>query len=87
MEEKVEERKPSYEELQELCGELDQRLQVAYDQIRRIDASNAIQRLNYLFKVLENYAHFDPDFVTKCTEEIRDLLTIPEEETKEENDA
>lgn len=87
MEEKIKEKKPSYEDLQELCGQLSQRLQVAYEQIKKMDASNVLQRLNYLFKVLENYAHFNPDFVDKCSSEIEDLLTIPEEETKVENDA
>lgn len=69
----------SYEDLKVKCESLAQALQKAYEEIRRIDASNAIQRLNYLFKVLEFYAHFNPDFVNKCASEIQDILTIEEE--------
>lgn len=77
----------SYEELQERCGDLFQSLQRAHEEIRRIDAANAIQRLNFLFKVLENYAHFDPDFIDKCVAEIKDILTIEEEVPEQKEDS
>ena len=90
MEEKKlkEEKKISYERLQEICGDLSQRLQMAQQKIAEIDAANTIHRLNFLFKVLEYYSLFDAEFTDKCIKEIQDILTIPEEEeTKESHDA
>lgn len=64
---------------------LKQRLEQA---IRTI---NAMNRLDYLFKVLElgNFENkmygFDSDFVEACVKEIQELLTIKEEPQQEED--
>ena len=77
----------SYERLQEICGELSQRLQAAQAKIAEIDASNTVYRLNFLFKVVDNAAIFDAEFVESVIKEIQDTLTIPEEKEEKENDA
>ena len=79
---KTEKGELSYERLQEICGELSQRLQMAQRKIEEIDASNTVYRLNFLFKVIENAALFDPSFIESTVKEIQDTLTLPEEEEK-----
>jgi hypothetical protein len=69
----------SNEELQQICGELSQRLQRAQEKLAEINAANIIQRLNFLFKVVEHAAMFDPDFVDKTISEIQDTLTLQED--------
>ena len=92
MEEKKskEEKKFSYEELQQICGELSQRLQYAQEKLEKMNATNAIHRLNFLFKVLEQYALFPTEFVDKCSNEIMSIMNIDditENKGKEENDS
>lgn len=65
----VEEKKLSYEELENLANTLYLRLQEA-------DMSNMLKRLDYLFKVVENKPVFNARFVKACVDEIEDLLTI-----------
>jgi hypothetical protein len=54
------------------------------------EALRSINRLDYLFRVAELSSNasaqwkFTDDFVFKCFEEIEKIMTIPEEETKEE---
>lgn len=84
MEEK--EKKLSYEELEQQYEAAKENVRKAY-MAGRSDATGVLQRLGFLFKVLENYAHFDPDFVTACASEIQDMLSIGEEETQENNDS
>ena len=65
----VEEKKLSYEELENLANTLYLRLQEA-------DMSNMFKRLDYLFKVVENKPVFSAKFAKACVDEIEDLLTI-----------
>ena len=65
----VEEKKLSYEELENLANTLYLRLQEA-------DMSNMFKRLDYLFKVVENKPVFSAKFAKGCVDEIEDLLTI-----------
>ena len=82
---KNEERKLSYDELQNLCGEYFQRLQIMQREMAKMDATNVIQRLNFLFKVLDNAVMFDAGFVESTVKEIQDTLTVVEEkENKDE---
>lgn len=89
MEEKKpkEEKKLSYEELQQICGELSQRLQYAQEKLEEVNATNAIHRLNLLFKVLEQYALFPAEFVDKCSNEIMSIMNIDDAaENKDKED-
>lgn len=71
----VEEKKLSYEELENVANNLYVRLQQA-------DMANMFKRLDYLFKVVENIRSFPEEFASKAVEEIVALMTIPTE-TKE----
>lgn len=71
----VEEKKLSYEELENVANNLYARLQHA-------DMANMFKRLDYLFKVVENIHSFPDEFASKAVEEIVALMTIPTE-TKE----
>ena len=76
-------KKPTYEELEAAMYNLTEKLNKAYkdnqylvNQINGI--SNTFTRLNYLFKVLENSHYFKESFITECTEEIENTITIPD---------
>lgn len=83
----------SYEDLNKACAELSQQnqqmhsyIQKLHKQLQEMDVAIQGKRLDYLFKVVEmslspsNLYKFDDDFVLKCISEIRDSLTIPEDE-------
>lgn len=76
--------KYSYDELNNICGQLQQQNQNLIRQIRQMDMSNTFKRLDYLFKVLElsngsgNW-EFKKEFVQSCIDEIEETITIPEE--------
>lgn len=71
------EKKLSYEELENVANNLYVRLQQA-------DMANMFKRLDYLFKVVENVDNFPQEFTKQCIEEIVNIMTISTEETKEE---
>ena len=71
------EKKLSYEELENVANNLYVRLQQA-------DIANMFKRLDYLFKVVENVDNFPQEFTKHCIEEIVNIMTISTEETKEE---
>lgn len=71
------EKKLSYEELENVANNLYVRLQQA-------DMANMFKRLDYLFKVVENVDNFPQEFTKHCVEEIVNIMTISTEETKEE---
>lgn len=69
--------KLSYEQLEQVAMQLQQRLVMAESKLRGIDF--ATMRLTWLFKVLENKELLSPAFVEKAAKEIENLLTIDEE--------
>lgn len=71
------EKKLSYEELENVANNLYVRLQQA-------DMANMFKRLDYLFKVVENVDNFPQEFTKQCVDEIVNIMTISTEETKEE---
>ena len=71
------EKKLSYEELENVANNLYVRLQQA-------DMANMFKRLDYLFKVVENVDNFPQEFTKRCVDEIVNIMTISTEETKEE---
>ena len=69
-------KKKSYDELDMMCFQL-------YKQLREADVSAALQRLDCLFSVLKYESVIkDPEFVGKCVDEIKDIITLPEAETE-----
>jgi hypothetical protein len=80
MEEKKEVReKMSYEQLENVAHQLSEQSRQLYTKLQEANMTNMFKRLDYLFKVVENNAAFESEFVKKCSNEIVDLLTIPEE--------
>ena len=85
-ENKKEQKKLSYEELQNVASQLSQQNQQLNIMLQQANMTNIFKRLDYLFKVLENKTCFDSDFVITCADEIKDVITGPVEETKEEEE-
>ena len=75
-----ENRKLSYEELNDMARQLSQQNQQLYAQLQRINMNNMFRRLDYLFEVVKNGAVFSPEFLDNCVQEIEESLTITEEE-------
>lgn len=67
-------KKVSYEQLEQIAVQLQQRLMIAENKLKNIDFAS--MRLNWLFKVLENDKNFNVEFVDKCSEEIANILTL-----------
>lgn len=82
MEETKEQKKLSYEELEGVALQLQQRCMIVENKLRAIDATST--RLNYLFKVMEFSDMFTEDFVDKCCTEIEELLTLDTSVSDEE---
>lgn len=79
--------KLSYEQLEEVARQMEGQLRQVYAKLQDANMSNLFKRLDFLFKVLETEHMFSLEFVQKCAEEIKSILTIPEEvgpEAKEE---
>lgn len=80
-----ENKKLSYDELNEVCMRLEQQNQYLVRELQKANLTNMFKRLDYLFKVVE-YSHSfgDAEFVGNCIEEIKEAMTINTEEGKEE---
>lgn len=85
MEEKNQ-KKLSYEELENVARELSQQNQQLNMMIQKSNMSNAFKRLDYLFKVLECRDCFNSDFIVACSDEIVNIMTIPEEGNTEDSE-
>ena len=77
----------SYDQLKEVAAQLQHENQQLRSTLVRVEYSNTFKRLDYLFKVLDNYVHFDDDFVASCIKEIQDMMTIKEESTEDTEDS
>ena len=76
--------KPTYEQLKNWLDQVvAQRNQVA-EKLNQV--TNIINKLPWLFRVIENKDSFTPEFVTVCANEIVDIMTVtPEEKAEEDN--
>ena len=81
MEEKENKQKEklSYEQLEAAAGQLVETNNKMREYIAKQDYANFHQRVSYLFKVIELSEKFDLDFVSKCKDELKDILILPEE--------
>lgn len=77
-----EKNKLSYEKLEAVAIQFQNKSANLEMQLKSINMTTL--RLNYLFKVVENKDAFNTEFVVKCATEIEDLLTIEEDNSKEE---
>ena len=85
---KVEEtvEKMSYEQLENIAHQLSEQSRTLAQKLQEVNMVNIFKRLDYLFKVLEfaDKGYFTDDFISECTDEIRMMITIPEEEKNPE---
>lgn len=72
--------KPSYEELEKIAVEAQQRMMMMENRLRSIDFAS--MRLNWLFKVIENKDSFSLGFLEKCVKEVEGILTLEEDSDK-----
>lgn len=75
--------KLSYEQLENVAAELQQRCTTLYTELQNANMFNIFKRLDYLFKVVENNTRFPADFARKCVDEIVTLMVLPTEEKTE----
>lgn len=80
----TEEKKLSYEELEKIAQQLSIQCQQLSARVQRQDMELTFKRLDYLFAVVNcATGAFDESFVTKCVQEIKDIMTPEAEEPKE----
>lgn len=75
--------KMSYEQLENVAHQLSEQNKQLYAKLQEINMANVFKRLDYLFKVLEYNHMFDEEFVTKCSSEVVEIMTIPKSENTE----
>lgn len=78
--------KLSYEELENVARQLSEQSRNLYQKLQEANMINVFKRLDYLFKVLENQKIFGNDFVTKCRNEIMDLMDTGNTDKEIENE-
>ena len=79
--------KLTYEQLEEVCKHVSNQNNQLYAKLQELSMVTTFKRLDYLFKVVENDVSFDEEFVDKCVNEIKDIMTpqnLPETEITEE---
>lgn len=75
------ESKLTYEQLEQVAMQLQQKLAIAESKLRTIDFAS--MRLTWLFRVIENKKGcFSAVFISKCVKEIEDILTLEENTTE-----
>lgn len=75
-----EDRKLTYEQLNDACQQLFQQNQQLRLQLQEANMVNVFKRMDYLFKVLElSHRIKDQEFVASCEEELKEALTIRED--------
>lgn len=81
-----EKKKLTYEQLNNVCQQLFQQNQQLREKVTELGNVAMFKRLDYLFKVVEFASTFkDADFINSCMDEIKDTLTVKEEETGDTN--
>ena len=82
----TEEKKLSYEQLNEIAHQLSEQNRELYQKVQEMNMANIFKRLEYLFKVVDLSVEFKQEFVNKCKEEITTLMTLPKEEATAEEE-
>lgn len=81
---KSEEKKLTYEQLNDACNQLWQQNKQLVVRNRELEQFAINKRLDYLFKVLDYSSKFSSDFIVSCTNEIEEAMTITNQEEKKE---
>lgn len=76
---KNEVKKLSYEELENVAKTLSDQCNQLYAELQKSNMTNVFKRLDYLFKVVDNYPMFNKEFADACITEIEEIITIKEE--------
>ena len=79
-------KKLSYEQLEQVAEQLSEQTRQLYSQLKNASLNNMFKRLDYLFKVVENKDKCSQEFYNKCLNEVEELMTLPEEDTKKDKD-
>ena len=74
----------SYEQLEVIARQLSEQNNQLIAKIKELQMGNVFKRIDYLFKILENAHMFEEAFVTNCSKEIEEFMTIPNKELPEE---
>ncbi len=74
------------EELENINRFLTQENSALKQNLEKMNMNNVLQRLHFLFKVVEKPELYSSDFVTYVVEEIEYTLYIPEEKEETETD-
>lgn len=82
--EEMPKRERTYEEIVTENNQIKQQAEAMYRQMQQMNMQNIFKRLDYLLEVVKERTAFPKDFVDRSTNEIVSLLTIPEEQKKEE---
>lgn len=78
-----EEKKLTYEQLNDACNQLWQQNKQLAMRNRELEQFAMNKRLDYLFKVLEFGREFSSDFVGICATEIQEAMALPQEKEEE----
>jgi len=81
-----ENRKPTYEELNNYCMQLLNQNKALVEQLKQRDLAMLFKRMDYLFAVVGNSGMFPKEFVDKCVGDIQAQLTVPEDAGEGESD-
>lgn len=71
-------KKLSYEELEKVAIQLQQQYMQMKQKMEALDATSI--RLSFLFKVMDHVEAYPETFILKVSQEIQDIITLPEEE-------
>lgn len=82
--EKMEEKKPSYEELEKMFEQRSYQLNAMYQELQNEHYTRACNTLSFYFEVLKNAACFPVEYVDKVVAEIQAMLPVSKEETDAE---
>lgn len=85
-EEKNEVKPLDIDQVKMVASQLQQRCVMLENKLRSIDLT--AMRLKFLFQVLENKSCFSKEYVAKCADEVKELMSDDSEEdnTNQEND-
>lgn len=79
------EQKYTYDELNNICGQLYQQNQNLLKQLRQMDQVTMFKRVEFLLKIIELSDKIkDAEFINNSIEELKEAMTIPEEPEKKE---
>ena len=69
----------SYEDLKKVAGQAIEQANSLMSRVKQQEFSEAVARLNFLFKVIGFPAAFDDKFVKECAQDIKAMLVLPRE--------